>query len=114
MSTLLSESQISAQRVPAGDVDQVVDYCTICYENEIQVGTGPVTDTITVEFDCKHRFCLECARFDLSSHIQNNKLDKLQCLQHECGQKITTAQLERIFRDTEPEVLDKFLRFRQK
>ena len=39
-----------------------VEPCSICYTNDIQSGTGSITDKMTVEFDCKHRFCVECSR----------------------------------------------------
>ena len=94
------------------DVD--VEPCSICYTNDIQSGTGSITDKMTVEFDCKHRFCIECSREMLKQQIKNNALDKIVCFTHKCGRKISANKLEQIFKDTEPEVLEKFEVFRTK
>ena len=52
----------SSEDETVAEGDMLVEACTICYTNEIQIGSRPITDEMTVEFDCKHRFCLECSR----------------------------------------------------
>ena len=60
-------------------------YCTICYTNEIQIPGKPITDLLTVEFECSHRFCSECTIEQLKSNIEKAEIDKLKCFDYECG-----------------------------
>ena len=50
----------------------------------------------------------------LKEHIKNNALDKIVCFTHQCGQKVTSEQLQRIFSDDDTEILQKFFDFRAK
>lgn len=88
LSTKLEQSVTLSdrQRVLAEDKLSVgYDFCSICYSVEIQA-TGPIyeQDTVTVEFDCLHRFCIECCRETLREHIRNNRLQKLHCFHMSC------------------------------
>jgi len=80
MSQDLEASASQIKRQPTIRDNIACEPCSICYYNEIQAGTAPVTDDLTVEFDCKHRFCLDCSKEMLRSHIKANSLDKLLCL----------------------------------
>jgi len=75
--------------------------------NEIQVAGHPITDDITIEFNCKHRFCIDCCKDCLGQHIKNNALDKIVCFSHQCGEKVTMAQLEKIFTGDDRALLEK-------
>jgi len=55
---------------PAIEAEQ--DYCEICYVNTISAhGYIKNSDTITVELDCKHRFCHECTFAQLKQLIES-------------------------------------------
>jgi hypothetical protein len=82
-----------------------LDYCSICYVNEIQQGNAPITDDITVQLDCRHRFCIDCCRVALKEHIKNNALNKIVCFSENCGVKVTSEQVDQIFGDSDPEIL---------
>ena len=80
-------------------------YCPICYTNEIIEAPNPIgEEKMTWEFSCGHRFCVECTREDLRIKIKKNDVDKLICLQNECGAKVTMQELNRLF-ENEPEAL---------
>ena len=63
-----------------------LDLCSICYTNEIQVDKSMApNDNFTIEFDCKHRFCVECCQESFTNHIRDNALAKITCFEHKCG-----------------------------
>lgn len=68
---------------------------------------------MTWEFSCGHRFCLECTREDMKIKIKNNDVDKLMCLQNECGAKVNVLELSKLF-EQEPETLKKLRDFIEK
>ena len=91
------------------------DYCPICYDSEIQLAPKEITDNMTFEFtSCEHRFCKECCRMDLKLKIEEAKIEKLVCPQSDCGKRVLTVELEQLFKKDDPEVLEKFERFREK
>ena len=51
---------------------------------------------MTVEFECKHRFCCECVVETLKQKINNAELDKLNCFDFNCGQPISDTKLKDI------------------
>jgi hypothetical protein len=68
---------------------------------------------MTFEFEeCKHRFCVECMREMLKAHIDCRELDELKCGEFECGKPVSEQQLETLFSETHPEVLEKYRRFK--
>ena len=104
----LHNSQVSLPNY--GEDDN--NYCSICYTNEIWTGPGPINDDdMTMEFGCKHRFCMECCRTQLEQQIQNNALSKIVCMEYKCGQKITEEELQKIFKDN-PVIVEKLTMFR--
>ena len=91
------------------------DYCEICCTNVIQLGPARITDDITFEFKtCKHRFCIECCREMLRQHIERAEIKKLICFQHKCGGKVTMDELDKLFKEDEPETLEKMVKFKEK
>ena len=67
-------------------VEEDITYCPICYTNEIVPDAKPLTakDKLTVEFDCKHRFCSECTIQMLKLQIERADVDKIKCFDSEC------------------------------
>ena len=75
---------------------ETTDYCSICYYNVIVNQGNPIPDhdKMTVEFDCGHRFCSECAVEQLRGNIERAELDKIKCFDYECGQDISLEKIE--------------------
>ena len=96
--------------------DLFSDLCTICYTNQIVLGTEPLTEKEkidTFEFSCKHRFCINCARQAIEPSIINNQLEKLECPDYTCKEKVIDDDLKTLFKD-EPELLKKLEKWRQR
>ena len=74
------------------------DMCPICWYNEITL-TGDIdsSDEMTFELSCGHRFCKDCCIQSLKGLILDNKLKKLCCLEASCKQKVSDADLNRLF-----------------
>ena len=53
-------------------------------------------DKDTIELECKHRFCSECVIQQLQVQIEKAEIDKLNCLDFECGAPISDEKLEEI------------------
>ena len=106
-------SQISTSQIAPRD-SVPTELCEICYTNEIQTGSGPITDDITIELGCGHRFCKDCCKECLGGHIRNNALNKIVCFAHGCGENITMQKLEKIFTGEDRELLDKLDYFKNK
>lgn len=51
---------------------------------------------------------------DLKLKIEAANIEKLVCPQSDCGQRVSAKELELLFKEDEPEVLEKFERFREK
>ena len=82
------------------------NYCSICYTNVIEADGKPVKsdDKITIEFECKHRFCSECVIETLKNNINNAEINKLNCFDYSCGQLISDEKLKEIL--TEHNLVD--------
>ena len=80
------------------EVVEEENYCLICYTNVIAAEGKPIKsdDKITIEFECKHRFCSECVIEVLISHIHNAEISKLKCFDYNCGQAISDEKLKEI------------------
>lgn len=96
---------VKDQAIHSDDGSSEPNYCPICYSNEIVAAPAPIDDMLTWEFSCGHRFCLDCTRENLRLVINDFQPDKLICLQHECGKKVTMAELNELFQDVEPETI---------
>ena len=80
------------------EVAEEENYCSICYTNVIAAEGKPIKsdDKITIEFECKHRFCSECVIETLKNHINNAEISKLNCFEYNCGQAISDEKLKEI------------------
>ena len=54
-------------------------------------------DKMTLEFECKHRFCTECVIEALTTFINSAEIDKLNCFDYNCGRQISDKKLREIF-----------------
>ena len=74
-------------------------YCVICYSNEIILSPQELVagDTSTIEFNCGHRFCAECAIADIRQHIECAEMQKIKGLDYTCQQPIDTDKIRDIF-----------------
>ena len=46
--------------------------------------------------------------------IERADVDKLVCMEHGCGQKVSEEELEKLFGLNEPEIMEKLQRFKEK
>ena len=81
-------------------MEEEENFCSICYTNVIEAEGKPIKsgDNMTIEFECKHRFCIECVIETLKSKINNAELDKLNCFDFNCQKPISDTKLEEILR----------------
>ena len=90
------------------------DYCEICYVNTISAH-GPIkdSDTMTVELDCKHRFCHECTLSQLKQLIESAQVQNIACLDYSCKKEIGQDSIKKIC-GNEIALYAKYERFKDK
>jgi len=86
-----------------------VEYCPICYTNEVQEGTT------AVNFECGHTFCLECTLEQLRQLISRAEVEKVKCFDYECLAAISDTKLQEIFSANDmADLMDRFKHFKEK
>ena len=112
--SILQKSQYLAKKL-VKEFDENVNYCTICYTNEIKTDGDQATSTIM--FECGHAFCTQCTLSQLSQLIGSAELDKIKCFEFDCPKaNISESKLKDILTHQleEKDLWAKFERFRDK
>lgn len=86
------------------DYDGPTQICMVCFDEK------PVYDFF--DAPCKHNYCAYCLRMHYRIKTKDGDVLKVSCIDPECEREITEQEILR-FLENEPEMIDKFLKFKK-